>query len=259
MNKSKELRTAIAAAEAAGKIIMNHYGNVCCIREKSARLGVVTEVDLKAQKKIKSVITKAFPKAEFLAEEDKEHPKVSNLMWIVDPLDGTKNFTRGIKSFSVSIALLREKKLVLGVVLDPAANDLFYAEKGKGAFLNNKRIKVSNVSKSEAGIFSMALPRRARTRNRNYSFYKKLFKTMGSMRNLGSAALQISMVAAGRFDAYIEYGLYPWDSAGGLAILKEAGGKATDAKGKPFGIFAKTALIATNGKLHNQIIKELNK
>ena len=105
---SKELDVAIKAAKAAGKVIMSHYGNVCCIRTKSARLGVVTEADINAQKTIKRIITCSFPKAKFFAEEDKEHPKVSNeAMWVVDPLDGTKNFTRGLKMFTVSIGLIK--------------------------------------------------------------------------------------------------------------------------------------------------------
>ncbi len=260
MSQSKELRTAIAASKAAGKIILHNYGKVGVVRTKSARLGVVTKTDVNAQKKIKKVIRKAFPKAEFLAEEDKEHPKVSNeRIWVVDPLDGTKNFTRGIKSFSVSIALICKKKPILGVVFDPNTGDLFYAEKGKGTFLNGKRVCVSSVSKTENGIFNIALPRRAKTRKQNYTLFKKMFETMGSLRNLGTAALQLSSVGAGRFDAYLEYGLYPWDCAAALIILTEAGGKATDTKGNPFDMFAKTALVASNGKLHKQILKELNK
>jgi len=259
MNKSKELKTAIAASKAAGKIILAHYGKVGIVRTKSARLGVVTKTDVSAQKKIKKVIRKVFPKAEFLAEEDKEHPMVSDLMWVVDPLDGTKNFTRGIKSFSVSIALIYKKKPIMGVVFDPNTGDLFYAEKGKGTFLNGKRAHVSSVSKTEDGIFNIALPRRAKTRTQNYILFKKMFETMGSLRNLGTAALQMSLIAAGRFDAYLEYGLYPWDCAAALIILTEAGGKATDTKGNPFDMFAKTALVASNGKLHKQILRELNK
>ncbi len=260
MSKSKELRTAIVAAKAAGKIIMANYGKVGTVRTKSARLGVVTKTDINAQKKIKKVIRKTFPKAEFLAEEDKEHPKVSNeAIWVVDPLDGTKNFTRGLKVFTVSIGLVKNKKPFLGAILWPVTGDLFYAEKGKGSFLNGKKIKVSGIDVMEKGIFSISMPRREGTREQNYAFYSKLFKRLGSIRNFGTAALQTSFIAAGMTDAYLEYGLYPWDTAAALIILKEAGGKATDTKGKPFDMFAGTALVASNGKIHGQIIKELNK
>ena len=260
MSKGKELRVAILAAKAAGKIIMSYYGKNFSISKKSARLGLVTEADVKAQKKIKQVITKAFPKAEFLAEEDKNHAKVSDkAVWIVDPIDGTKNFSRGLNSFAVSIALVKNRKTVVGVVFDPNTNDLFYAEKGKGAFLNGKKIKVSSVSKPEDGIFNIALPRRDGTRKQNYNLFRKMFERMGSLRNFGTAALQMSFIAAGRMDAYLEYGLYPWDVAAALLIVREAGGKATDEKGNQFDMFAGTSIVVSNGKMHNIILKELNK
>jgi len=260
--KSKELRVAISASKAAGKIIMKHYGNICCIKTKSARLGVVTEADIKAQKKIKAVIRKSFPKAEFLAEEDKNHPKVSNNdIWVVDPLDGTTNFTRGIKSFAVSIGLVKNKKPVVGAIFDPSTNDLFYAEKGKGAFLNGKRIKASNIKQMEDAVFDAPVSVRQGMRKRHFAVLKKLVKgRLGLLRILGSAALRLAFISAGRFDAWIEYGPYPWDFAAGSVILKEAGGKITNDKGQPLDLFSHTqTIVATNGKIHSQLLKELNK
>jgi len=259
LKKSKELIVAIAAAKAAGKVIMKHYGKLHQIRVKSARLGIVTETDLLAQKKIKAVIRKSFPKAEFFAEEDKNHPKISHLTWVVDPLDGTTNFSRSIRTFTVSIALLRNHRPVIGVVFDPNSGELFYAEKGCGAFANGKRISVSNISKPEQGLFNIGIPRRAKTRKKNYAMLKKLFETMGGLRNFGTAALQLSLIAAGRVDAYLEYGLYAWDCAAGIVLIQEAGGRITDSKGGKYNMFAGEALVATNGKIHRQVIRELNK
>lgn len=261
MKQSKELRTAIEAAKAAGKIIMKHYGQLHHIKIKSARLGIVTETDLKAQRKIKAVIRKAFPKALFLAEEDKEHSRISNqVTWVVDPLDGTKNFSRGIKLFSVSIALVKNKKPVVGVILDPSTGDLFYAEKGKGAYLNGKKIHVSKVTEMKKAIFDLPLSTRVGVRKNHIAILKKMFNSMGSLRTIGSAALRSGFLAAGWFDVYIEAGVYPWDIAAGILLLKEAGGKITNSKGKPFKIFSiRDTIVATNGKLHKKVLKELNK
>lgn len=261
MKQSKELKTAIAAAKAAGRVIMKHYGRHYKVKLKSARLGIVTEADFAAQKKIKQVILKAFPKAIFLAEEDKKHARLSNeSTWVVDPLDGTYNFSRGIKGFSVAIALVKNRQPVLGVISDPSTGDLFSAEKGKGAFLNGKKIRVSGVSQMEKSVYDIPLSVRKGMRKKGLKILNKLMKRLGVLRIVGSAALRFAFIAAGRFDAYIEYGTYPWDVAAGIVILKEAGGKVTDDKGKPLSLLTHDqTLVASNGKIHVQIIKELNK
>ena len=257
MKQSKELRVAIAAAKAAGKAIMKEYGKVDYVRTKSARLGIVTEADIRAQKKIKSVITRAFPKAEFFAEEDKTHKKAETA-WIIDPLDGTRNFKRGIRVFSVSIALLKENKLEVGVVFDPNTGELFYAERGKGAFLNAKRLKVSKAKKALGVVFNVGLPWRAGTRKQNLSMFNKVVK-IASIRNLGSAAIELASVAAGRMEAMLEYGLFAWDSAAGILLIQEAGGKVTNARGQEFDIFSQDSLVASNGAIHKELLRVLNK
>lgn len=262
MKQSRELRAAISAARAAGKVIMRHYGHLHHIRVKSARLGIVTEADFAAQRKIKAVIKNAFPKAEFLAEEDKKHPKVSNSeLWVVDPLDGTKNFSRGLKLFAVSIALVKNKEPVLGVIFDPCTNDLFCAEKGKGAFLNGKRINVSKVGDMREAFFDIPLSIREGMRAKGLLVLKKLIGKLGPLRILGAAAPRLAFIASGRLDAYIEHGAYPWDIIAGVLILQEAGGMVTDEKGAPFPLFSsdRQTIVASNGKIHAQIIRELNK
>ena len=256
---SRELDVAIEAAKAAGKEIVKRYGKVEGIREKSERLGLVTDADLAAQKKVKEVISAAFPDACFLAEEDKEHNHGSSPTWIVDPLDGTMNFVRGVNFFSVSIALFRENQVVLGVVFDPLRTDLFHAEKGKGAFHNGKKIQVSDVAETEDGLINIALPRREGTRKQNFELFEKMFEKMGTLRVLGSAALQLALVAKGVLDTYLEYGLYPWDVAAGMLLIEEAGGRITNEKGEQLDIFKDQSFIATNGKLHEHILEALGK
>jgi len=241
MSQSKELKVAIKAAKAAGKIILSHYGKLHYVRLKSPALGIVTEADLQAQKKIKKIILKDFPKAKFFAEEDKVH-KARDKAWLVDPLDGTANFHRGLPLFAVSIGLVRDRNPVLGVIYVPITKELFYAEKGKGAFLNGKRIH------DRKGL-----------RKKHSIYFKRLLKIMGTIRITGSAAIRLAYIAAGRMDAYIEFGMHPWDWAAGAIILQEAGGKITDFKGKTFHIYRDREIVATNGKLHSQSIKELNK
>ncbi len=258
MSQSKELKVAIKAAKAAGKIILSHYGKLHYVRLKSPALGIVTEADLQAQKKIKKIILKDFPKAKFFAEEDKVH-KARDKAWLVDPLDGTANFHRGLPLFAVSIGLVRDRNPVLGVIYVPITKELFYAEKGKGAFLNGKRIHVSKIKNFKDTIFDVPISNRKGLRKKHSIYFKRLLKIMGTIRITGSAAIRLAYIAAGRMDAYIEFGMHPWDWAAGAIILQEAGGKITDFKGKTFHIYRDREIVATNGKLHSQIIKELNK
>ena len=259
MSKSKELRVAIEAAKAGGKQAMKYFGKLKHITFKSKNLGYVTEADFASQKKIKQVILKGFPNAEFLAEEDKNHRSVGDKVWVIDPIDGTQNFINGIKYFGISIGLLDKGTPVLGVVLDPAYDELFYAEKGKGAFLNGQPIRVSNVSNMKEGLFNIAFPRREDTRKQNYSLFKKLYSSMGGQRSFGAASLQLCFVASGLIETYIEFGLFPWDTTGGIPILEEAGGKVTGGTGQKFDVLKRGIMVASNGKLHKDIIKELTK
>jgi len=261
MRKGREAEVAIRAAKAAGKLIMSHYGKLHRIKFKGARLGIVTEADVAAQKKIKAVIRKAYPNAGFLAEEDKKHPEISDKpVWVVDPLDGTSNYSRGIKSFAVSIALVKNRVPFVGVVLDPSTGDIFYAQRGKGAYLNDCKIKVSNEKDTTKAFYDIPLSNRRGMRKRHLKTLKKLLPIMGNLRIIGSAALRLSFLAAGRLDAYIEYGVFAWDVAAGILILEEAGGKITNFKGKKFMIFSPNdTIVATNGKIHQKIILGLNK
>ncbi len=257
MRPGKELKVAIKAAKAAGKVIMKHYGKTQNITKKSDRLGIVTQADFASQRKIKSVIRSSFKDAKFIAEEDKTHSYSLQTAWIVDPIDGTTNFSRGIKFFCVSIALLKNRKISSGVVFNPITKDLFFAESGKGAFLNGKRIRCSSAAKMVDSNFVIGLPHRKSVESENLALLKKLFPQIGNFRDFASAALELSMLAAGQIDGYLEVGLFPWDSAAGVLLVREAGGKATNGKGKQFDIFEDKLIVASNGKLHRQVIEAI--
>ncbi len=256
MRQSKELKVAIKAAKAAGRIIMNHYGNLHYVRLKSPTLGIVTEADIQSQKKIKKVILKSFPKAKFFAEEDKVH-RARDKAWLVDPIDGTHNFYRGFPLFAVSIALVKQRKPVLGVIYMPITKELFYAEKGKGAFLDGKRIHVSKIREPQEAMFDMAISNRHGLRKKHSHDFKRLLSIMGYIRVSGSAATRLAFIAAGRVDAYIEFGMWPWDWAAGAVLVQEAGGKVTNFEGKTFQIYRDREIVASNCKLHRQIVEVL--
>ncbi|MDD5163693.1 MAG: inositol monophosphatase family protein [Candidatus ainarchaeum sp.] len=254
---TKELSVAVKAAKEAGKIIMKGYGNIGFVRKKNDRLGNVTDIDFKAQEKIKKIILNAFPDAVILSEEEETH-NFSDDMWIVDPLDGTNNFARGIKYFAVSIALMKNKKIVLGVVFDPVNGDLFHAEKGKGSFLNEKKILVSGSLQLENSTIDIGIHKREGTREKNFALFQKMYQEGSSFKHFGSAALQLSFVAAGWLDAFLEYGLFSWDVAAGILLVEEAGGKVTDDKSGNFDLFNEgRAIVASNGKIHGQILEAL--
>ena len=253
---SKELDIAIKAAEEAGKVIMKHFGNLQDVRLKNPREGLVTEADIAAQEKIKEVISKEFPDAFFYAEEDKKH-EMQDSMWIVDPIDGTMNFARGIKSFAVSIGFYQKDSVVSGVVFNPVTKDIFSAERGKGAFLNGKKISVSKISESTKGLVAVSLPMREGIKERNFETLKKIMPVMGGLRHLGAAALDLAHIASGGIDAYMETGLYPWDCAAGILLVEEAGGKITNENGQPYNMFKQETLVSSNGLIHNQILEAL--
>jgi len=256
VKKSKELSVAIKAAKAAAKVIMKYYGHVTNVRKKSDSLGIVTDADFEAQEVIKKEILSAFPKASFYAEEDESH-EIDDSMWIVDPIDGTLNFSRGIKCFSVSIAFMRKNKLIVGLIFNPATDEMFYAEKGKGAFLNGKKIKVSKIKALDEMIFDIGLPKRNGVKKRNRAIFKRQFGKLGHFRHFGSAALQLVFIAAGWIDAFTETGLFAWDLAAGVLILQEAGGKVTDERGAKIDIFERGITVASNNMAHKEILRGL--
>ncbi len=251
------LKTAVKAAKEAGEIIIKSMENRKMIGHKSA-VNILTDTDLKAEKKILSIIKKRFPTHGFLTEEGLSKKTTSDHLWVIDPLDGTTNFFFSFPHFSVSIAHLFKGEVDLGVVYDPVRKELFHAEKGKGAFLNNKRIAISDTTKlSDALLISGFAYERGEIMKKNLENIEKIFNAGAQgIRRTGSAALDLCYVASGRVDSFWESGLRPWDIAAGSLIVTEAGGKMTGIKGEKYHLMT-VDIIASNSKIHDQMLKIL--
>lgn len=230
------LAIAIKAARRGGDVLQRSLSNVDRVPVKQKeRHDYVSEVDEFAEEEIVKEIQKAFPGDAILGEESGSHGSSSNV-WIIDPLDGTQNYLRGIPHYCVSIAQQVDGKLEHAVIYDPFREELFTASRGRGAMLNNTRIRVSQKIELEGCLLATAMPFKTRQyTNSHVKMAKAMFDEVDDLRTLGSAALDLAYVAAGRLDGYWEIGLKPWDIAAGALIVREAGGVVTDfVDGKDF-------------------------
>ena len=246
---------AIRAALRSGRLIKNSVGKIEKISYKG-RDNIVTDVDKKAEKIIINYILKAFPDHSILSEESEPRSGDSHYKWIIDPLDGTTNFAHAFPFFCVSIALEKDGRIILGVVYDPLRGEMFIAEEGRGARLNGKKIHVSKVKKLIDGFLATGFSYGIKKKDRNIAYFKKLLTRSQAIRRAGSAALDLCYVACGRFDGFWEMDLHPWDSAAGMLIVKEAGGKVTKFDSSPYSPYDKN-ILATNSLIHNHISKFL--
>lgn len=249
------LKVAIRAALKSGSFIKKSVGKVASISYKG-RDNIVTDVDKKSEKIIISMIRSHFPGHSILAEEKGAIKTDSPYKWIIDPLDGTTNFAHAFPFFCVSIALEKDGQAVLGCVYDPMRDELFFAESGKGAYLNNRRISVSGAGKLSGAFLATGFSYGVKRKDRNIVNFKELLIRTMAIRRAGSAALDLSYVACGRFDGFWEMNLHPWDSAAGYLLVKEAKGKVTKFDGSEYTPYDKN-ILATNGKLHKQIVSIL--
>ena len=215
---------------------------------------LVTEADYAAEKAIISTIKEAFPTHEILSEEAGKIEATSEYKWIIDPLDGTINFSRGISICCVSIGIEKEGKMVMGAVYSPFLDEYFFAERGRGAYLNGERIRVSEGNDVWTSCLVTGFPYHyINTPNGPVQVFERLVTRGVPVRRLGSAALDLCWVACGRFDGFYEHKLNAWDSAAGFIIVEEAGGVVTDLNGDPY-IPYKPGICATNGILHDQLL-----
>lgn len=224
---------AVRAARAAGRVITRGYENLSDLQIQSKGASdYVTDIDKEAEKTIIETIKKSYPEHSFLAEESGSSDHNPDFLWVIDPLDGTTNFIRGIPHFAVSIGLLYKGKLDQAVVFDPLRGELFTASRGAGAQLNGYRIRATKPKHLEDTTLATAFPfkNKALFDDSNTRF-KKVFMRCGDVRRMGSAALDLAYVAAGRYDGYFELGLQPWDYAAGALLVREAGGLCTDYSG----------------------------
>lgn len=257
---SEITNTAIQVALGAGKILLDGFGSDFKIDSKEGRNNLVTEYDKKSEKYIIDTISKAFPTHSFLAEESGKSQNFhsDDIIWVVDPLDGTVNFAHNLPIFSVSIAAVKNNEILTGVVYHPILNELFVAEKGKGAFLNDKPISVSKNADLATSFLVTGFPYNPNTTHKKCICSFSDFIGMGiPVRRLGSAALDLAYVANGRFDGFWEIKLNPWDVAAGILLVREAGGKVTQYDGTEAGINDES-LVATNSLIHNDITKVVN-
>jgi myo-inositol-1(or 4)-monophosphatase len=243
-------------AQGAGLLLKKGWGRAHRIHYKGAA-NLVTEMDILSEKYLVAAIHRRFPHHSILAEEKTAPETDSAYRWVIDPLDGTTNYAHGLPIFSVSIALEREKEILLGVVYAPLQDHFFWAEKGKGAFLNRKRIQVSSISRLSESLLATGFPYDLRTSSiNNLDHFAHFAMRTHAVRRLGSAALDLCYVAAGWFDGYWEMKIGPWDLAAGSLIVREAGGKVTDFSGEPIHLDGRLVL-ATNGKIHRPMMRIL--
>ena len=248
------LNTAVKAARSAGSLINRAARNldIVAVREKAAN-DFVTEVDKEAEQIIIRTLLEAYPKHSILAEESGASGD-SEYQWIIDPLDGTTNFLHGFPQYAISIALAQKGVITQAVVYDPNRNDLFVASRGRGAYLNDKRLRVSRRTRLQDCLIGTGFPFR---RGDNFQRYMKMFETLmplcAGLRRPGSAALDLCYVAAGYYDAFFETGLSPWDIAAGSLIVTEAGGLVGNFTGEADFLHQRECLAASP-KIYAQLV-----
>ncbi|HEX7340357.1 MAG TPA: inositol monophosphatase family protein [Rhodanobacteraceae bacterium] len=240
------VNVAVRAARAAGNVILRYMNRLDSVQVvEKQHLDFASEVDRMAEDTIVRELKRAYPRHAILAEESGESGK-GPLVWVIDPLDGTHNYLRGIPHFCVSIALLDHGEPVYGVVYDPLLNEIFTASKGDGAYLNDRRIRVNKRETLDGAMLCTGFPFRQRDNlDAQWAMTRQLLTQAEDIRRTGSAALDLAYVAAGRFDGYFELGLKPWDIAAGCLLVREAGGTYTDMAGRD-GLPESGHLIAGN-------------
>jgi myo-inositol-1(or 4)-monophosphatase len=258
MKFSSYANTALAAAKAGADILISHYNGKLNIEYKG-ETDPVTQADKNSQKAVIKVIKDVFPDHGVLAEEDGVKEIDKSYCWIIDPLDGTVNFVHGVPMFCVSIGLKYKDEVIAGVIYSPVLKEVFIAEKGRGAWLNGKKIEVSKNQDIIRSLAATGFPYYFRKDSKRVmkNFYNIAYEAQG-VRRLGTAALDLAYVACGRFDFFWEEGLKPWDAAAGILIVKEAGGKISDYHGDNNPLFRGTLLAANNQTIHKKILDIIN-
>ena len=254
------LNFAIQTARAAGHLLAERFGRALQISNKS-EIDLVTEADLASERLIIERIKALYPRHSILAEEsgasapaDRE---ASEWRWIIDPLDGTTNYAHGYPCFCVAMGLEHKGKLELGVIYDPVRDELFTAERGQGAALNGRRINVSQTDNLNSALLCTGFPYDVRERSEFARHFTNFIMNAQAVRRDGSAALDLAYVACGRFDGFWEEGLHPWDVAGGVLMIEEAGGRVSDYAGAAFDIYS-APILASNGLVHEQMMRVLS-
>ena len=247
----------IEIAKEAGKFLKENENKISEINEKGSFTNLVTNVDKGSEKMIKEFIAQNFPGHGILAEESGASSPSSEYRWIIDPLDGTTNFTHGFPVYCVSIGVEFKGEVIAGAVYDPNFDELFSAEKGSGAFLNGKKMKVTSTDNLERSMLATGFPYDIKHNPFNCIQHFEAFLTRTqAVRRLGSAALDICYVAAGRLDGFWEVNLHPWDTAAAALIANEAGAKVTGFHGEKYSVYQRD-IVLSNGLIHDEMIEVL--
>lgn len=254
----KLLATAVRAVKEAGRIHLKYFRRLKSYGFKEYVTNIVTKADLESEKAIKDIIRKTYPSHGFLAEESGEENSTGEYRWIIDPLDGTVNYAHGFPLFCSSVAVQKKGVTLAGAVFAAYIGELYTARKGKGAFLNGKRLRVSGEKRLNKSLTGTGFPYSIYFEQGNQFERFRNIATTGPVRRGGAAALDLCYVASGVFEGFFEQGLKPWDTAAAALLVEEAGGKLTNYSGGKFDIFGNETL-ASNGRIHNQLSKLLAK
>ena len=250
--------TLIEAAKAGAAEIVRFFNTDFKITNKEGINNPVTEADHASEKVIMAIIKAKFPDHYILSEEAGKIVQDSNYKWIIDPIDGTINFAHGIPLNCVSIGIEQDGEMIMGCVYNPHLNELFFAEKGNGATLNDKFIQVSKETETIKACLVTGFPYTyLDIPNGPLEVFERFIRKGVPVRRLGSAAIDLCWVAAGRFDGFYEHKLEAWDSAAGFLIVEEAGGRVTDFEGKKYSPY-QHRILATNGKIHDEMLGVIN-
>jgi myo-inositol-1(or 4)-monophosphatase len=246
------LEAAVEIAQEAGKILVEEMSQPLDLHYKGDEVDLVTQADKRSERLIVSRLSKYFPGHAIAAEEGTGQETSSEFRWHVDPLDGTTNYAHGYPCFCVAIALAQRDTLLAAVVSNPYSHELFTAARGEGATFNGMKIHVSKNATLSTSLLCTGFPVRNRKANPNLQYYGDFTQLSHGVRRDGSAALDLACVAAGRFDGFWEFGLQKWDTAAGVLLIEEAGGKITDFEGKPYQLGG-PVILATNGLIHEEM------
>lgn len=252
---NRYLEVARETAEQAGSLLVDEFSRRPEIEYKGSA-DIVTAADRRAEEFIVERLHTAFPGHAIVAEEGSGRETESEFCWYVDPLDGTTNFAHGFPVFCVSLGLVARtgdaEDILVGVVRDPMRDETFYAAQGEGAWLNQRRLRVSRTERLAESLLATGFPARKRHASPNILYYHRFTLMSHGVRRAGSAALDLCSVAAGRFDGFWEFSLRPWDTAAGVLLVREAGGVATDFGGMPYQLGG-SELAASNGGIHPEM------
>ncbi len=252
------LNIAIQAARQAGKTIMRYMDQLDLLQvDEKSHNSLVSDIDKMAEAEIIQHLRKAYPNHAILAEESGEIPADSEYCWIIDPLDGSTNYLHSFPHYAVSIAMQYRGKLELACIYDPMRQELYTANKGKGAYLNAKRIRVSSPHSLQQALIGTGFPHRDPEQLETYlKQFKAIFPKTADVRRAGSAALDLAFVAAGRLDGFWESNLQPWDMAAGILLVQEAGGFVTDFNGQENSL-NNGQIVAGNPKIHKLLVENV--